>query len=152
MNARFAWIRTLSSAGLLAAAAALSFGIAGCDVRETRSGGSSTTATSSADLSKLPEEFVQTISSSKPTVVDFYATWCGPCQEQKPHFAEVERQFGDVATFLTVDVDEVPEMWEVYQLEGIPTIIVFQNGKPIETLLGMHTSDQIAAALSPHVK
>ncbi|HEV7281708.1 MAG TPA: thioredoxin family protein [Pirellulaceae bacterium] len=152
METRFAWIQPfLSGAGLLVAAALL-VGGAGCDIRETRSGGSATTAASSVDLSGLPEEFVQTVSSSKPTVVDFYATWCGPCQEQKPHFAEVERQYGDVATFLTVDVDEVPEMWEVFELEGIPTIMIFRNGEPVETLIGMRTSDEIAAALTQHVK
>ncbi len=95
---------------------------------------------------------MQTISAAKPTVVDFSATWCPPCQEQAPYFAEVERQYGDVATFLTVDVDEVPAAWEVYELEGIPTIIIFKNGKPIEKLEGLHSKDQIAAAVAQYAQ
>lgn len=147
MDARFAWIRTFAGAGV-AAAAILALGAsAGCDRIDTP-----ISENAAPDLSQLPEEFVTTISSSKPTVVDFYATWCGPCQEQKPHFAEVQRQYGEIATFLTVDVDEVPAMWEAYELEGIPTIIVFKNGKPIEKLVGMHTSDQIAAVVVQYAK
>lgn len=152
MKARFAWTRTFLGAGLVVAAVLVVGGIAGCDKFDVRTGSDVTTGSVSAASDQMPEEFVQTIASSKPTVVDFYATWCGPCQEQKPHFAEVERQYGEAATFLTVDVDEVPAAWEVYQLEGIPTIIVFKNGKPIETLVGMHTADQIGAVVAQYVE
>ena len=151
MNARFAWIRTLSGAGLIAAAALFVGGIAGCDVRETRSGGAPTTAASSADLSKLPEEFVQTISSPKPTVVDFYATWCPPCQEQKPLFAEAERQYGEAATFVTVDVDENPEIAEAYEIGGIPTLMIFKEGQPVAQMVGLHSTEEIGEALTPFI-
>lgn len=152
MKTRFAGPRTYVGAGLAAAAVLFLCGIAGCDTRDMRSGGNLTTGNVSAASDRMPEEFVQTISAAKPTVVDFSATWCPPCQEQAPYFAEVERQYGEAATFLTVDVDEVPAAWEVYELEGIPTIIIFKNGKPIEKLEGLHSKDQIAAAVAQYAQ
>lgn len=69
-------------------------------------------------------------------VVDFWATWCGPCRTMKPIFEKVEKEMAGKAKFLKVDVDQNQELAQKYNIEAIPTLVLFKDGKPAATKVG----------------
>lgn len=75
-------------------------------------------------------DFDKIISSDKPTLVDFFATWCGPCKMQGPVLDELKNKVGDAANIIKVDVDRNPDLSAKYQIRSVPTIIIFKNGEP----------------------
>ncbi len=76
-------------------------------------------------------DFNELINSEKPTLVDFYATWCGPCKMMNPIMEETKTEIGDTANILKVDVDKNREVAVKYGIRGVPTMIIFQNGQPV---------------------
>lgn len=79
----------------------------------------------------------------KPLViVDFYATWCGPCQLLSPILEEVEKEI-DNLEIIKIDVDEFPNIARRYGIMSIPTVIVYKNGKQTKTSLGYISKDEI---------
>lgn len=80
---------------------------------------------------KMNSSFENIIKSEKPVLVDFFATWCGPCKMLAPILKEVKDNLGDRITIIKIDVDKNQQMASQYQVRGVPTMILFQNGKQL---------------------
>jgi len=80
-------------------------------------------------------EFNTHINSDKLTVVDFYATWCGPCKQIAPFVVKLSEEFKD-ATFLKVDVDEVADVAAEVGVRAMPTFMLFRNGEKVSEIVG----------------
>jgi len=76
------------------------------------------------------------IASDKPVVVDFWASWCGPCKMIAPALEELADELGDQVTIVKVDIDENPDAPSRYGVRGIPTMIMFKNGQQAATQVG----------------
>ena len=74
--------------------------------------------------------------SEKPVIVDFWATWCGPCRMVSPILEEISDAHGEKITVAKLDIDANPQIAQDYQILSIPTMLVFQNGKPVKQVVG----------------
>lgn len=92
--------------------------------------------------------FTSFIDDGKPVLVDFWAPWCGPCKTMKPQYESFANAHGDRFKVGKVNVDEYPEIAQVYSLYSIPTILVFQDGEPVKTLIGARSARELEKDLS----
>ncbi|WVR05756.1 thioredoxin [Kwoniella sp. DSM 27419] len=81
------------------------------------------------------EEYDQLLAGSEPVVVDFWATWCGPCKMISPHFAKMEEKYPGVK-FVKVDVEEQEAIAKEANIKAMPTFIAYKDGKPVDTVTG----------------
>lgn len=85
----------------------------------------------------------EVLKSDKPVLVDFYADWCGPCKLQGPIIEEVATAMGDRAKVGKLNVDQAPKTAQMFDVMSIPTLILFKDGKAVDTLMGLHTKDML---------
>lgn len=95
--------------------------------------------------------FEETINSTKPTLVDFSAAWCGPCKMMEPILKELKTMVGETATILKVDVDQNPDVSIQYQIRSVPTIILFKEGKPVFRQSGVIPANQLKSLVDSHL-
>ena len=77
----------------------------------------------------MAQTFKEIIASDKPVLVDFYADWCGPCKMMSPVVEQISKEMGDQVRILKVDVDRNQSAATTYQIQGVPTFVIFKNGK-----------------------
>lgn len=77
----------------------------------------------------MAQTFKEIIASDKPVLVDFYADWCGPCKMMSPVIEQLSKEMGDQVRILKVDVDRNQSAAIAYQVQGVPTFMIFKNGK-----------------------
>ena len=97
--------------------------------------------------SKMSKSFENIVKSEKPVLIDFFATWCGPCKSLAPILKQVKDSLGERITILKIDVDKNQELSSKYQVRGVPTMILFQNGKQLWRQSGVLTKDEIIKAV-----
>ena len=95
------------------------------------------------------QEFDNTIESGV-VVVDFFATWCGPCKMLSPVIDELSGELENV-NFVKVDIDQSLELAQQFRISTVPTMMIFKNGKPVETLVGFMPKDQLKNAIAKHL-
>ncbi len=96
----------------------------------------------------MTEKFSEAIASSTPTLVDFYATWCGPCQMMHPILQELKEKVGETARILKIDVDKNMELAAEFNVQSVPTLIVFKEGIVRWRQSGVQRADTLAKILS----
>ncbi len=94
--------------------------------------------------------FQEIINQDKPVLVDFFATWCGPCKTMSTVLEDLKTKVGEDATLLKIDVDKNPKAASLYQVRGVPTLIIFKNGKPLWRQSGVVPAQQLAELLQKH--
>lgn len=89
----------------------------------------------------------EVMQSSTPVLVDFFATWCGPCKMQSPIVDELSEKHPEVK-FCKLDVDQSPQIAADYQVMSIPTLILFKNGKALHKVVGLQSKEALEQLIS----
>ncbi len=95
-----------------------------------------------------PDFETEVLKSELPVLVDFFATWCGPCRMLAPVLEELEPQYEGKIRFVKVDVDEAPDLANQYGVWGVPSLILFRDGEPVRTSVGFLTQDALESFLN----
>ena len=96
------------------------------------------------------DKFNQLINSDHPVLVDFFATWCGPCKTMAPILEETKANLGEKAVIVKVDVDKNPQAAAAYQIRSVPTMILFKKGQIIWKQSGVVPANQLIALFNQH--
>ena len=87
--------------------------------------------------------FQQLRQKDQPVLVDFFATWCGPCQMLAPILKQVKESLGERITIIKIDVDKNQAIAAQYQVRGVPTMLLFQNGKQLWRQSGVVSKEEL---------
>ena len=90
----------------------------------------------------------EVLQADKPVLVDFWASWCGPCMMLAPTVSEIAEEFADKVKVCKINVDEEPELAAKFGISSIPTLILFRNGKVESTSVGVRPKDEIIGLFS----
>lgn len=107
--------------------------------------GTNTKSTSDANFE------ADVLKSATPVLVDFWAEWCGPCRALAPKLEEIATELSGKLNVVKVNVDENPSAPARYGVRGIPTLILFKDGKEVEQIVGNHPKENIVSLIRKHI-
>ncbi len=96
-------------------------------------------------------KFNDLINGSQPVLVDFSAEWCGPCKAMAPILKDVKRQLDSQVKIIKVDVDKNPAAAQKFQVRGVPTLVLFKNGKLLWRQSGVVPAQQLVSIIKSHI-
>lgn len=99
------------------------------------------------------DNYAEKVEKAKGLVlVDFFATWCGPCNAMKPVYHQFAADYADRMKFGSIDIDQSPDTARKYKIEAIPTLILYQDGKKVAEEVGFCNADKIKAMVAPYLQ
>ncbi|MDE6139058.1 MAG: thioredoxin [Candidatus Gastranaerophilales bacterium] len=93
----------------------------------------------------------EVVNSNIPVVVDFWATWCGPCRKLSPVIDEIAQSYDGKVKFVKVNIEESIETAKKYSISGLPSLLVFKNGEAIERMTGLMPKSTIISNIEKHI-
>jgi thioredoxin 1 len=93
----------------------------------------------------------EVLKSTQPVLVDFWAPWCGPCRMLSPIVEKIAAANSSKAKFVKLNTDENPNVAGQYQVSGIPCLILFKNGQPVDRIVGYVPENVVTSMLGKHV-
>lgn len=98
----------------------------------------------------MMDNFNEMINQPHPVLVDFYAEWCGPCRMMKPVIEEVKKIMGDSIRIIQIDVDKYESLANSFQIQSVPTLMIFKNGKMLWRQSGVMRTSQLTQLLQQY--
>jgi len=99
----------------------------------------------------LNNAFTKLINTDKPVLVDFYAEWCGPCRAMPPVLKEIKNRFGDQVQVFKINVDEHTDVAAHFQVNSIPTLMIFKKGQLLWREAGVKNTSQLQQLLQQYI-
>ncbi len=96
--------------------------------------------------------FNESVNKYRFLIVDFWATWCGPCILISPIIEQLSNELAGKAVFGKLNVDDSPNVSNIFGIQSIPTIIIFKNGKAVDRVIGAMTKSQLLSKIFPHIE
>jgi thioredoxin 1 len=88
---------------------------------------------------------------SKPALLDFGATWCGPCKALEPSIVALAKAYGDQVTISKLDIDEAPQVAQRFGVMAVPTVIFLKEGKEVHRFVGVQPKDKVETLIKTHL-
>lgn len=139
--------------GLAAIAAICLCSCSSTDLPNRGNGQPNAVAAPSAVSETTDSKFKQDVLLAKePVLVDFYATWCGPCRMMAPIIDELSQQYKGKLKVVRLDVDANPGVSSALDIRGLPTFAIFKNGKPVRAIVGAQPKEVLAQQIDESIK